>query len=375
MSSNKHRGSPPKVLYTFLPVAIALVLALIIFWENSPIQGYLEEIFGVDLSSFFLPVMAIILSQAASRIVSRIGTTSSRVVGSIIKYIGYMLLISTIPFEQLQLEYLRIYVAPAVVLIAGLLLAKIGNVLGGFTGYLLKGIALLALYFSLYITSQFIEYGLFVAFFYAYISATLAYFLSLLKFSRREDLRELGEYFSRKIGSLAFVGFLAGLYVVLREHIYRAGLHPTLITLFEVTSLIIGLIIVFEGIYSHFRREGIERYIRERWVRHRAEIFPAMDKRFIELYRAVEDFIVGSRRENLLVQTVLILSKNNVPPHRISEIIKPLVYHRDEEAPILSFRWYKKMVERRNMDKRIKVVKNIIDMSRSVLEGGRGGGY
>ena len=361
-----------RIIKTLLSIAFFCGLVWVLFGENSYIRNALLERLHVDIWPSVLALVAfasvnIILSALTSLFPENFKVN---LVGSSLRYLSAILLLFYFPYESLKIHTIRQYVPTLVALIIGIYAARLGGLLKGFVGFAVSGVGLVISLLSL----SFLIASVLPIFSTTMLSVTagvlLAYTLSALKFAGNESIKELGEYFSQKLPLFGFIGFIIGLYTIIRGFLLSFILQPLILSLTELVFLSVATALIIGGLFSHFNKKQLEAFIREEWKKHELKETIVLSGDASFLAEAVEDFVTRKEKSKFITHVVSVLVQLGVPLRNVAEVVHEIEAYDDEPLPMFAFGWYKKIIEKRNINRRIEFIKNISEKLKQNIEGG-----
>lgn len=196
-----------------------------------------------------------------------------------------------------------------------------------------------------------------------YMGSTAAALITLpafLKGSRRRALSSIGE-----VSSNYLLIVPSALLITLYFRHYREKLPILLPALSQLSPYLEWLVItVVAALIYRKARRSMEASSLDRvgeWVRHIQEISTYRGERLAELTSAMEEFVGRGRKERLILLLSLLLYGEDLEEMEIERLLSPLLEHRDSSKPLLSVKGRIEILERRDVERRSRVLEEVVE--------------
>ena len=196
-----------------------------------------------------------------------------------------------------------------------------------------------------------------------YMASTASALITLpsaLRGSRRKTLASIGEASSKYhiiIPSSILIALYFGYY---RENL--SALIPSLSPLspyLEWMTITAIAALIYRGARRSVETSAIDRV--GDWAKHIQEVSTYRGERLSELTSAMEDFIAEGRKERLILLLSLLLNDEGLSEGEIEHILSPLIEYRDSQRPLLYVRGRGESLERRDLERRSRVLDEVVD--------------
>jgi len=338
---------------------------------------------GVDPAALFQPIslftailtLTSILSEFAGKVESHRLAEYLQVAREVSKYMSIAVLVETLYYARqnlatlaLLLDYAR---TPSLLVISGLALKSIGDTVLNIASPILRGVGYLLVALGAHDALKPVPIsGLSDAIFYAGIAAFTSSALGSLSFSKRRSLALFGKYCWDRAGTFSFLTFIAFMYFSLKGYVAAAEPLERYLFFIETAAAIAVILLIADGVYTHFNRVFTLRCIEEGWEIHKSKITFYEDPGFKELEGALEKFVKEGVKEELLVALSYHLGKTKASPSEVREILAPLIEYEEPLVSVLTPRWSKRRTLRSLMARRVEVVNKIHENINKLIEKG-----
>ncbi|MBP1911805.1 hypothetical protein [Thermococcus stetteri] len=167
-----------------------------------------------------------------------------------------------------------------------------------------------------------------------------------------------GEYIEKRVRGLVVVFMMIALYVWGRD--YLRELFPQIAFLVDLALFVVVSLIVVLVVGRYFMGGDLEPFLIGEWERHEARERIMKDDVFKEAGEIIHEFVIRRNKLPLLAYLSYYGSKVYGSPDELMRIIEPLVKYEDTSHSFLTPGWLVKKYERQDMERRIKVVEEII---------------
>ncbi len=360
------------VILKKVAVCVVLIIVYYVVLISSPPMKEAGLKVGVNTAALFPPIslftavltLTSILGELSEKTESHRLAEYLQVAREVSKYASIAILVETTYYARQSLtpiapilDYAR---TPSLLIISGLTLKSMGDIILNVASPPLRGAGYLLIALGLRDALKPIPVsGLPEAILYTGVAAFILSSLGCLSFSRRRSLALLGKYCWDRAGTFSLLTFLAAMYFSLKSYVAMSEQLESYLFFVETAAAIIVILLVADGVYTHFNRTFTLRCIEEGWEIHKSKVTFYEDPSFKELESALERFIREGVKEELLIALSYYLGKTKASPSDVREILAPLIKYEEPLVPVLAPRWSKRRTLRSLMARRVEVVNKI----------------
>jgi len=258
------------------------------------------------------------------------------------------------------------YRLPLATIIVGISVASLSTNLGEVPAFALRGAGVALILFGLYLgASQFAPAeGLGGAFKYAAIGVILAYSLAVLEVAGLLG----GRFFVRNLGLIVAVFAIYGFYYTIRPHLVQTN--PRVVFYFDWGILAFTVLLSASAVQNYLTQRNLENYLVGEWSRHESKVSLFGDGELEGARKAIEDFVLHVRKTPL-VMYLTYHGARTLGEERAREISEPIIEYSKPCLSNFTPGWYVKRVERRELERRVELVKKALEEIEKELEGRR----
>jgi len=332
------------------------------------------------LYSLLLLMVLILISNTLNSISNYVSKKASKVlgVGSIVaNVIGCLLLLKTFPYNEIFMIDLERYVNDIIILVIGIGIIKVGGVLINIVTPIFNSAGGFLVFYSfsrilLKVPEKLVN-SLSLAVVYAGIVFSALTSMTLMVFSKNRSVAELGSYIGKKTGMYTFYSFLTAFYLFSFRDILMsyASYLRRYIPLVEIGFAAFFVLMVAEGIYTHFNKERIILvHVANMWKLHRPNVASFEEPWLKEIENSIDTFIIYGDTTSLTLKLTYVLARYNVPFENVEKVLKPLTSYNVRETPVIAFRWHKRKVYHKLMEERFNIVLEVIKEVKEIVKQG-----
>ncbi|WP_226996558.1 hypothetical protein [Thermococcus sp. 5-4] len=185
------------------------------------------------------------------------------------------------------------------------------------------------------------------------------------------SVAELGERYpwtepvERNLLGLGALGAILGLYVAVRGSLSES--HPELVFYGEWLVLLLGVIAAGSMVYSYISEKDPEAYLLSQWRKHEAKTVEKLGPELSEAMEAVEDFVVRGKKGPLVAFIAYYGSRLFDDRKRFEALVEKIADYRARQTSRLTPLWIRHAYERRELERRIKIVEEVFDELRTLM--------
>ena len=185
------------------------------------------------------------------------------------------------------------------------------------------------------------------------------------------SIAELGERYpwtepvERNLLGLGALGAILGLYVAVRGSLSES--HPELVFYGEWLVLLLGVIAAGSMVYSYISEKDPEEYLLSQWRKHEAKTVEKLGPELAEASRAVEDFVVHGRKGPLVAFIAYYGSRLFDDRKRFEALVEKIADYKGRQTSRLTPLWIRHAYERRELERRIRIVEEVFEELRTLM--------
>ncbi|ASJ02198.1 hypothetical protein A3L09_02405 [Thermococcus profundus] len=167
-----------------------------------------------------------------------------------------------------------------------------------------------------------------------------------------------GDYIEKRAKGLIIAFVLIALYVGGRD--YLRELFPEIAFLIDLALFVAVSVVVLLIVGRYFMGSDLEPFLLGEWEKHEARVKIVKDEALREAKNAIDEFVVRKNKLPLIAYLSYYGSRAYGSPDALMEVIKPLVEYEGTSYSSLTPGWLVKKYERQDMERRIRIVEEII---------------
>ena len=331
------------------PVLMGLVYVL---FRHPLLKGYLD--------AYLLSVETFLGALFASSILR--GFKGMGPASTLVKGFGIALAVYLLPHLNLGFEY-RL---PLAIIIVGVAVSSLSTGLSDTLAFLVRGLGVAFVLYSLYsVATQLPQAsGFSRAFLYAVAGVLVAYVLAALEAAGLLS----GRFFVRNLGLIVAMFTVYGFYYTARPNLVEN--YPKVVFYFDWGILAFTIFLSASTVQNYLTQRNLENYLIGEWKRHESQISFLGDEELEGARKAIEDFVIHVRKTPL-VMYLTYYGARALGEERTRKICEPIIDYSKPCHSSFTPGWYVRRVERRELERRVNLVKKALEEIENELGGRR----
>lgn|GEM_PF-2956202 len=169
----------------------------------------------------------------------------------------------------------------------------------------------------------------------------------------------------RNLLGLGITGAIIGLYITVRDSL--GSKYPSLVFYGEWLALLLAALTAGLIVYSYVSENDPEAYLVSQWRKHKAGTLEKLAPEFAEAHSAIEDFVVHGRKGKLIAFIAYYSSRLPTSREQFEAIIRKIADYENRKPSILTPLWIKRLQEKRELERRIKLVNEVFEELRELM--------
>ncbi|NJE43282.1 hypothetical protein E3E32_08715 [Thermococcus sp. GR6] len=177
--------------------------------------------------------------------------------------------------------------------------------------------------------------------------------------------RSWADVIERNLVGIGILGGILGLYSSVRGGLSEN--YPGLVFYGEWLVLVLGVIVAGSMVHSYVGERDPEKYLLSQWRRHESETIEKLGPELAKAREAVEDFVVRGKKGPLITFIAYYGARLFDDRTRFESLISRIADYESRKTSILTPIWIKHAYERRELERRMKIVKEVFDELRTMM--------
>ncbi|WP_457742862.1 hypothetical protein [Thermococcus sp.] len=313
--------------------------------------------------NYLMPYLPSVEIAFASLFVSSLvkATTKSGSLATLIKGLGIAVAVYALPLVNIGIDYRP----PMALVVIGVTLSAISSDLPDTQAFTLRGVGIAVLLYGVYlVSSQLSKVGMLAKpFLYVSVGVLASYILAAFESAGVLS----GRFFIKNLNVIVVVFAFYGLYYALRPYVQNS--YPKLVFYFDWLILASTVLLAALAVQNYLTSRNLENYLVGEWKRHEFKLSFLGDTELERAKSSIENFVLRARKTPLVIY--LIHYGRILGEDRIKRICEPIIEYSKPCLSSFTPGWYLKRVERRELEKRVNLVKRALEEIEKALEGGR----